>query len=355
MKSFKPLIIIFIFLLTGCVEKQILDDINILTGIGYDLTEENEVMGTVLIPIYEADQTINNETITDISERNKDLVSTVQKKATDPIVLGSIENVIFHRDLAEQGIIQFIDGLQRDASVGTSLYIMVSEDPTVDILSGNYGNRSTASYITNLLEHNMKRRDLPRTNLHVFLNDYYQEGKDPNLPIIGLSDGKLGITGVGILKKDKLASTIELRDLFFFKLLADHYTEGIFVLDLPDGESVSIMSIRSRKKINIDWNGDVPQINIKLKLNGALRDYTGAKVDDKLIATIQETFEGVLRTECLNLIKRFQEEEIDPFGYGFEVKTRKRGFDIKKWEDQYPDIPVTVNADVTIIERGVID
>lgn len=55
-----------------------------------------------------------------------------------------------------------------------------------------------------------------------------------------------------------------------------------------------------------------------------------------------------------SMIKEFQERGVDPIGFGFEVKSRKRGFDFKKWEEQtYPTVKIDVEAEVRIISTGI--
>jgi spore germination protein len=55
------------------------------------------------------------------------------------------------------------------------------------------------------------------------------------------------------------------------------------------------------------------------------------------------------------MIQQFQEKGIDPLGIGEEVRTRTRKWDQKKWKELYPDIKITVQAKVKIMESGVIE
>jgi spore germination protein len=50
----------FVILLSCCVERQIIDDVNIETAVGYDLAENNKIKGTLLYPVYLPDRSVQN-------------------------------------------------------------------------------------------------------------------------------------------------------------------------------------------------------------------------------------------------------------------------------------------------------
>jgi spore germination protein len=344
-------------LLSGCLEKEIVDDINIETVEGFDLIGEEEIMGTYLVPIYQADQTIANETFSAVSHLNKDVLRNAQKESSAPIVNGSLELVLFNRALAEKGLMHLVDSLERDASIGTGLYLGIVEGETRDMLTQDLGDRGTGDHLFNLLKHNIERRDVPKTNLHIFLSDFYQDGKDPNLPLLKKTEDKAEIIGAVVLKGDKFEMSIPNEKLFYFKILVDKYTDGNVSLKVSEQDKyVTLRSIRSDNKLKVKWEGDTPSIYITLKVDGAVREYTGGKVTPKDIEKFQKIFEEKLIAETTSMIKEFQERGVDPVGFGYEVKSRKRGFDFKKWDDQtYPNVKIEVEAEVRIISTGITE
>jgi spore germination protein len=342
--------------LTGCLEREIVDDINIESVEGFDLLEGDEVRGTFLIPIYQADKSISNETFSAVANMNRDLVRELQKKSSAPIVNGSLEVVLFNKDLAEKGLVQLVDALERDASIGTSLYLAVADGQVKEILDGKFGTEGTGTYLSNLIKHNIERRDVPKTNLHVFLSDYYQKGKNPNLPYLKLVDEKVMIIGAVILKKGKLATVIPNKQLFYFKFLVDEYTDGAISIKLPNKEEyVTLRSIKTKRKIKVKWKNGEPQFHVHLKMDGVVKEYSGGKVDPKKSKEFQKVFEKDLEKKTTELIAFFQKENVDPVGFGYEAKSRKRGFDFKKWEEQYPNVKIKVTSEVRIIGTGITE
>ncbi|MDX5475573.1 MAG: Ger(x)C family spore germination protein [Bacillaceae bacterium] len=355
----KMIIWIFICLfLSGCLEKKILDDINIQTLQAFDIGEkEGELLVTAVVPIYQADKTISNEAFSAYAHLNRDAVRELQKKSSDPIVTGSLEFVLYSEEIARQGIEDMFDALQRDASIGTGLFMAVNEGRALDMVKLDFGNRGTGAYFYNLVQHNVEQRDLPETNLHVFLNDYYKDGKDPTLPLLMHEGNKILIKGVAIFDGDKMVSSIPSEKLFYFKILVDEYVNGIYSTILPEGEYVSINSVNSNRNYHITWENETPTINIHLRVDGIIKEYGGDdKTDDQKATEIQEAISKQLVSESTQLIKQFQEMKVDPLGLGYQVKSRKRGFDIKKWEDaMYSNVEVKVTADVRIIGTGIVE
>ncbi len=53
------------------------------------------------------------------------------------------------------------------------------------------------------------------------------------------------------------------------------------------------------------------------------------------------------------MIETFKELNIDPLGFGDQARSRLRSWNNTKWEDQYPNIEVTIQPNVTISETGI--
>ncbi|MCD4838520.1 MULTISPECIES: Ger(x)C family spore germination protein [Neobacillus] len=347
------LLIIIVFA-TGCVEKEILDDVNLETGAGYDYIDK-KVRGTALVPVYLPEKTVQNNLFTASSNLSRDFLRDVQRQSSDPIVTGSLEIVLFGEKMAKKGIVDIIDAFQRDASIGTDLYLAVTEGPSKKILEGNYSKRGNAIYLSNLIRQNIKTRDVPKTNLHLFLSSYYQKGKTAYLPTIrSIGKNKIEISGISLFKGDRVVDTLPAKQMFFFKLLVDNYSKGTFKVDMKS-ERAAVESIRSKYKMRLISRKPLT-VGINIKVRAILIEYSGAKVTPKEIKEIEKALNEIIERECTKLIKRFQEKGIDPVGLGHFVKSRTRKFDFKTWEQTgYSNLKVNVKSDVMITEFGVIE
>jgi spore germination protein len=352
--------ILSLFFISGCIEKEILDDIGIEIARGYDLVDDNKVLGTMLVYNFQPDKSIKNTILTAKASTSREIVNKLQEQSSEPLSEGSIELFLFGEKLAKDGLIDYLDAPIRNASIGARMYLVVVDGNANELLSGNYGTRGNAIYISNLLNHNIKNHNLPRTNLQQFFHDYYQLGKTSFLPQIKkMTNDKLELNGISLFKGDKLKviDTIEPADMFYFKLLIDKFSEGSHMIKREEGEAI-LRSITSRNKMRVTKRNPY-QVTIHMKISGVIKEYTGpGKLTKKIITEYEKTMEEQVTKESEKMIKRFQEQEIDPIGLGFFIKTRTRGFKLnKQWEqsDEYKNLTVKVVTDVKVLESGVIE
>lgn len=355
MKKWIPYILLWLLLLSGCVPKSIIDDINIEAASAFDQVEDDHFIGTVLIQDFLPDKSIQNKTFTATAKLRRDLLLNIQKQSSEPLHLGGLMVTIFGDKLADRGIIDFVDNYQRDPSIGARNYLVTASGSALEILKGEYGPRGTSDYINNLIRHNIKYRDVPETNLHIFVRDYYTKGKDPFLPELNqLSKDVVEISGLSLFKGDKEVAVLPTSKMFFFKLLVDKHSEGSFEVDLGENREGHVKSIHSKRKIKISKKNP-SQVTINIKIRGIIPEYTGNKITSKVVKEVEEALEKKVREECLSLIKQFQDQNIDPVGFGFYHRKHIRGYDFKKWDDDYKKLSFKIITKVNVVETGVID
>jgi spore germination protein len=344
------------FVPIGCVQKEVLDDVSLIEGIGFDYVDKKNILGTVLIPVYLPDQPPKNTTFSAKAEIDKSIMQNIQRQTADPIVTGSLEVALFSKTLTEKlGILPLVDVFQRDPGVGSGMYLAVVDGETKELLAGQYGVRGNATYISNLMDHNIQNEDMPKSNLQLFLADFYQEGKTPFIPQLKkIAKNKLQINGISLLKHGKMVDLIAPKEMFFFKLLVDKYSEGMHVVKIDSGEA-AVRSIRSSHNFKLTKRNPTV-VTIHIKVDGIINEFTGQELTPKTMQELQQQFEKDIKAECLKLIERFKDKQIDPIGIGHFVKTQTRNFDFNNWrKNQYKDLVVKIKSDVKITESGVIE
>lgn len=341
--------------LSSCLQEEILDEVNLIEGIGFDYAENGEIKGTVMFPVFFPNQKPKTVDFSAKSKIKKTMLQDVQRQLSDPIVTGSIELVLFSKRLAtERGILELVDAFQRDPSVGSGIHIAIVDGEAKELMAGEYGIRGNATHISNLIETNLKREDLPKTNMHRFLFDFYLDGKTPYLPQIKqLSKDIVVLNGVCFFSNGKIIHTISPHEMLFFKLLVDKYSEGLHQVNIEEGKA-AVQSIRSSNRFQMTRKKPY-EIVIHIKVNGIINEYTGNELSNKDIKKLEKAFEKEINAESMKLINEFREKRLDPIGFGKFVKTQTRDFDIKKWWDSdYDQLTVKVRSDVSITEEGVI-
>jgi len=351
------LTIVVIFLLSGCVEKEVIDDVNLIVAVAYDLTENGNIRGTADVNTYMKDQPVRDYQIIGESKLSRDVMSEMQKKSQDPLVIGKLQVALFGEKLARKGLSEIVDTLQRDASIGERLLLAVTRDEAMTLLEGDFATVGAARYMSNLILHNIESRDLPRTNLHLFLYQHYSQGQDPFLPILkkNVQNGNVEIDGIVLMDDEKVVTELPNEKLLFFKVLTDQYSKGSHTVDIPDSEdSAVVKSLSSSRKLKVISEQPL-KVKIDIKLKGYINEYTGEKITPKIKGEIIQAFEKEMEKETLALIEKFKELKIDPIGIGDDLRSQIRTFKIEEWRERIPELQVDVHADITISESGVVD
>ncbi|WP_305792138.1 Ger(x)C family spore germination C-terminal domain-containing protein, partial [Geobacillus sp. MR] len=66
-------------------------------------------------------------------------------------------------------------------------------------------------------------------------------------------------------------------------------------------------------------------------------------------------FEQQIRSQTEALLRRFQEKQIDPIGFGDLAASRYRQFRHRDFYKHYSQLPIRITADVTIRDTGIIE
>jgi spore germination protein len=346
--------LVLIAILTGCVQQKIIDDINIMSAVGYDAREDNKVKGTIVIPVYKADRSISNESFASEAKVSKEINRQSQMKSADPLENGGIEVVLFGKELAERGIYEITDTFERDAAIGSRLYLAVVDGTADKVLEKNLGNLGTGSYLNTLLEHNIRNREVPQSNLHLFMNSYYSNEQDPFLPYVKLTGNKVKVIGIALFNKDKVVDYLNDKEMFFFKILMENFRNGAYTFKIGE-DYVNTLNINTKRKYDIKDSLTQPKVNLVIKLEAHVREYSGRQLDSKIIDQIGKNLEEEINKKTKALLERFREQGIDPAGIGMLARSKTRNFDVDKWNEVYHNTTFHVTSKVTVTETGVIE
>ncbi len=344
--------------LSGCmnIKQRVLDDIQLATAAGYEYIDEDQIEVTAVFPNFQPDKSVKNETLVASSILSKEIRDKHSLQSEKPLVSGKIEVTLYERKTAERGIKDLLDTLQRDPSVGSNVYLAVVDGSPKELLSKQYGNMDNGIFLSNLIEQNIESGLIHKTNLHQFLYKYYAEGIDPMLPIIEQKDGKINLKAIGLFDEDKLVDQIEEKNYFYLKILLNRKGENdTHAIQLENKTKFSVFNIRSKRKYQIPKPMTNSEIIIKLKLKSMIREYNNGLLTDSKLNELEKAMEEDIKKNSEEMIKKFQEKEIDPLGIGEEVRTRTREWNKEKWDDIYPDIKISVQVTMDIIESGIVE
>ncbi|MDQ0878787.1 spore germination protein [Paenibacillus sp. V4I3] len=356
MKRFTLIVIvifIFIIALIGCVNKSIIDRVSIPLVIGVDKGPKTTMILTISKPQYKGKDTITNVEATAVSQTIINARGILLEEENTPILSGKLSVLLCSRQLAKEGLEKAIDMALRNPRVSKRLQLAVVDGQAKELLEANYSHSvEKGHYLIQQFNSNIKEGHLPRTNLHTFEYALLGKGIDPYLPLVKLEEGKFKITGLALFQKDKYVDSLNNKELKFFKLLVEKKNHGTYETKLREDVYVSVQNEQSSFRYKASFNNVNPEIDIKLKLKGSILESAGFEITDNDRQHLESTFSKEIVNAVEDLIHRFQKLGIDPLGLGNFVRSRTRHWDENIWEEQYPNIKIKINADVSLIGEG---
>ncbi|KEK24539.1 Ger(x)C family spore germination protein [Bacillus gaemokensis] len=346
---------ICLFTITGCLQKNIIDDVQLIQGVVFDTAKNNKVKVTSVCPIQQKGNKV--QVFEGTGNAVKQVKADTSLESSQPFASGQMRIALFTTRIAKKGMSATFDTLLRDVTIGNSLYIGLLEGNGMELLTGKYTtSANVAIYIKKLLEHNMKTGPLPTDNLYLGAFRYYREGQDSYMPILKKSRDKIKITGIGLLKKDKYVGKIDHQDMFVFKgLLEKHRLDSQEFKS--DSEYAMINNIRSKPTYTINVKDGKPSFLIKVKIDARIQELSKQinLENKKNTKKIAKSVEKQLNTTAKKLIKQFKDLDVDPLGLGARFRQQYRPFKLEEWKKMYKEVPITVKYSVDITNSGVIE
>jgi spore germination protein len=349
-----------ILLLSGCslMPTKIVNEIGMIQGVGYDLAEDGGVIGTIVYPIINKNKPSKNEVKSAFGQASKEIRTNLNQESQLRLVSGQLRFALYGKSLAEKGINDFVDTLNRDASIGSVVQLAIVDGNANEILNVNkYKDENISIYLQELLDQNMESGQIPHTNLQTFLFQLFQVGQDPYLPTIKIENGNIKITGIAMFKYDKYITSLSMEDSYIFKTLLNKDRDGFQSFKFENGDKVVLQTLSSNPEYKVNIVHGQPEFTIDLKMKARLQEFSSSKRKRQSFnkKVYQKKVEKQLEKKAMDLITQLKEMQVDPLGLGAKYKEHDRSFNKEKWEKYYPNVKVSVAAKVEIQQTGTID
>ncbi|WHZ00566.1 Ger(x)C family spore germination protein [Neobacillus sp. YX16] len=356
--------ILIIFLLTGCAEQRIIDDLAMVNAIGYDLTdnETNPIKVTVTFPIITKDGNYDRKTIIVEGKSSKAAKEKVRLKTNFKLESGQMRVSLFGQELAEQGMLPYLHSLVRDASIGTRVMLALAEDDASDILLLQIKNEGqNATYLEQFLTKLNRENVRTNYNMYQFLRDYYDDGIDPILPVFKVEKNNIVYNGIGLFHEDKLVEVLKPSEARYLFLFREEMNKGVFIeqMDVGEKEKVSIMLSYQLKDHQIKVQSTAnhqKKASIHIELIGDVIEYSGKEdvSDPKVQKKIENIITKKINQEGKNLILKLQKLQVDPIGINRYVRN---SMNYNEWKalnkyQAYQDLNINVEANVILNSSG---
>lgn len=364
--------ILIIILLSGCAEQKTLEKMGLITTVGYDITEDKQILATMVLLQIDPEAQKSSFILAAKSATSKGARNEADLKSPKKLQSGQLRVALFSEDVVRSGLINLADTLARDPSISDLTYLAVVEGSTNKLLNQKNEQFSDISQlIYKELDQNIKGEKIPSSTLQEVMHDYYAPGIDPTLPTIKSDKGIVKITGMALIKNDQMVGKINAKEAFYLKLINDRYEAGAIELQVdkegfelpeslaaPDKLAVVLDTIQSNSDINLISKENLQyELNIKLKTRLLEINQALDLKNPKYLKQLETKLEEKITVDIESLVKKARDLDADPFGFGeiYRKSVRQANLTTEKWHAMYPNSKVDVKIKFEILRTGVVE
>jgi len=388
-KNMLYLFLVLSFFMTGCWDREELDDISVVTGIAVDTGEEKKYRMTVeaIVSSEFGKQSAQGNTpvVSYTLEGNSlsELSNKMNKGLTRKLVYSHTRVLYISEEVAREGLFGFLDFLDRSGQFRNDFNIMITKgNPASDFTKITYPTQKSPSLKVNTQAETFIEEwgGDPRVRLYDFIGSIISKGKQPVAASIiikgNAEDGKtvennkalepealVVMDGMVVFDNDKMIGELSLEETRNYLWTQDLIQTSLSIpCGEPDQSNEHFLDARitmSKSNLETNYKNGTPQI--KLSINGESRlqgihcprDIT--KLD--VFTDYEEKIEEYIKKEMISLITKVQEEyEVDIFGFGDALnrQNHKKFLEVQdQWDDEFAKAELEVYVDMHLMRSGI--
>lgn len=372
------LIIVMPVCISGCWDRQELNDLAIVSGLGWDIdpgTGEVTFTYQSILPSRIKGSSSMNEGGEQKGGRALDTVQLVKSTGSSPYDVlnrytqhGSripfyqhTQVYVFGREGAEYGIYGFLDTIARNPVSRPNALMVISEKKAGDILGVENGMENIQAFgMAAEIKLSARFSKYPAVTSLEFANRLISKTTAPIAPIVGVFEEsgpggektpKLRIAGTAVFKEDRMIGRLNERESSGL-LWAINKVEIGFVI-IPQA---SLEIVQAKSKIVPELQDDHITITVEIEEQSNLVEYTGKQdITPAILQEIEKYQAAEIESQVRAAINKSISLNADVFGFGEAIhrKYKKEWQDLKPgWDEIYPHIDVVVQVKTQVNEIG---
>jgi len=347
-----------------------------------DADEDGGIIGTVQIPtpagggseIGKAKGGKGDKGFYTISAKGKninDMIQHLQERSSREMFVSHRRVLLIGESLAVQGLKDVLDYYTRapDSRLRTYVYIVKGRmaGELLDISVPSEQVPGTA--IMQLA----KSKVATGTKLSSIVSEMAADGIVPTIDVLevrptstleetkGSSGGIFRLSGSAIIKDYKLAGYLDIEKMRGLLWIRNLTNKGVVTTQMREEEGeISFDIVNTSRRLQFILNGGKVKVIISLKAEGPIYENdTNLDLSNPLhIKKAEEAISDAIKTRAEQTVDVAQKElKSDIFGIGQELyRTHPRKWKelSEKWQDIFPEVEISVNAEVKVRRSGVI-
>lgn len=359
-----------VFLLTGCWDRVEFNSLAIVTAIGIDLAENDQIELSVQIYIPQTSGGGGGNSESAGGTKNQSLVVYSKAKTLNEaldkqrnyisrkLFIGHNEIIIFGKKMAEKSLLEPLEYLFRQPSARERAHVFISNNTAKELLEWTpIFERSGAEHLKNLT---LTEKGLQIDLLHL-IDSLEDEAKSATLPWIQFQDidnqksDTPIINGYGVIKSGKMVGQLEQIDAQGVMWFNDNINKASIT---TKDKLVSAQLIRGSSNLKPYY--DNGQWRITLQVDSQWSVYENNSTLDLSSPSDLKHFEALIESELkgqlISTLTKLQKDlHTDTLGFAnaFHRKYPKEWASAKKeWEDIFPKVEVQMELKTSIVQTG---
>ncbi|WHY35071.1 Ger(x)C family spore germination protein [Cytobacillus firmus] len=378
-------IVLTVILLSGCWDQRELGEITVVTGMAVDKGEDGKY--TLTVEGINATE-LNNRTasgyapsIVYSAEGNSlaELTYRVNEGISRHLIYSHMRTLIIGEELAEEGIIDFIDFLERNREIRDDFNILIARGAKgSDVLKVTYQfQKSTSLKLHTQLDTMMKDwGGDPGVRMNDVITAWTAPGRQPVMaavrikgdPEAGASAGNMMkvtpdalvvLDSLAIFKGDKLEGFLTLEDSRNYLWIQNKINKTSITVKCNESQYMGLRVYDTRTKVKGKLENGKAKIDIKIRAEAYI---DGTHCNDQFDKAKTYEENGEIAQKQINdmvgkTIEKVQQEYgTDIFGFG-EVVLRQDYQNFKKvqnnWDEKFADAYIQVDTALIIRRTGI--
>ncbi len=338
-----------LLILTGCWDQKIYERIGFILQLGLELDQDEKLVYTATIPIIGPDIKGNVDVFTTSRNLLREAREEVRHVSGKAVEGGKTQHIYFSKELAQKGINQFFEIFLRQSENPLLANVIVVDGSPKEMmeLSAQFENKPRpAAYVNDLLVNARQNSYIPETRIYDFSILAYSKTIDPITPLVRYNRKHIEIAGSALFSGDKMVGEINTAETgILHALLGTDNTIQYMYRDqeeeretsqIKEGVALSIKG--AKRKVEINTEGETPQIDIKLDLKASLAEYgVGHSMDNpEAKKRLEEAVSKSIQKDCLEVLAYLQEVGSDPLGVGEMIRAKHNPYwKSVEWKEVY--------------------
>lgn len=382
MKRKKLIILLLLFLITGCWNYRELNDLDIVSALG--ITKDGDkfhiymqIMATKKEGSDGASSTVPILTIESTGVTIHDAYRKASLESAKELYIGHTSIVVIDEETAKKGINDLLDFLIRDPESRKQFHILITPKKDIkDVMSilTPIEKFPTDDILSTIKTASKKYGSVTPITYDELVSLVYAEGVEtviPGITVVGekkdvddkknteksISNANIKLTGLGVFNKDKFLGYLSAEDSIAYNLIRNNI-KGITISAKCDDKNYSTMEL-AKTKTNIEIE-EKPHLKVKITLNADANlseinckyDLFSSKDRDKLIKIFEKRIAAMI-SSSIDYVQYNYQSDIFGFGRALHIKNFEKWNELKSdWNNIFKNLDYEIKAKVNFISRG---